>query len=151
MTSELVVATDGSALGNPGPAGWGWVSADGRENSAGARQSTNNRMELRAVIEALESLTDAPSLRVLTDSEYVVKIFTEWLPTWRARGMRTGKGRRVENQDLIERLDALLALRPVQFEWIRGHAGHPLNERADELANGAARRAADRLARDPSA
>lgn len=102
-------------------------------------------MELRAVIEALESLPDA-DLRILTDSEYVVNVFTEWLEGWRARGMRTSKGEPVENQDLIERAARLIESRNVEFEWVRGHTGHPLNERADDLANSAAQRAKEKLA-----
>lgn len=138
------VATDGSSLGNPGPGGWAWVTEDGEQGSAGARRSTNNRMELRAVIEALESIGDN-EVRILTDSEYVVNVFTEWLEGWRTRGMRTSNGRPVENQDLIERADRLMKDRRVEFVWIKGHAGHPLNEAADRLANAAARRAKQKL------
>ena len=87
---------------------------------------------------------------VETDSEYVVKIFTEWLDVWRRKGMRTSRGKAVENQDLISRLDTLVHGRDVTFEWVRGHAGHPLNERADALANAAARRAAARLSAERS-
>jgi ribonuclease HI len=105
-------------------------------------------MELRAVIEALEANT-VEAITIVTDSEYVVKIFTEWLPSWKSRGMRTSAGRRVENQDLIERLESRLADRDVEFLWVKGHAGHPLNERADSLANEAARRAQAKLASLP--
>lgn len=145
----LRVATDGSSLGNPGPSGWAWATENGQEAWAGARRSTNNRMELRAVIEALESLPNAVLL-IVTDSEYVVNVFTEWLDGWRARGMRTSRGKPVENQDLIERAAKLLEGRNVEFEWVRGHAGHPLNERADKLANDAAQRAKTKLARQPN-
>jgi ribonuclease HI len=142
-----VAATDGSALGNPGPAGWAWVTDDGREGCAGARHSTNNRMELRAVIELLQAMDPSEPLTIQADSEYVVNIFTKWLEGWRKRGMRTSEGKPVENQDLIEYIDALLKGRQVTFEWVRGHAGHGLNERADAMANGAARRAAAKLGR----
>lgn len=144
-----VAATDGSAIGNPGPAGWAWVTEDGREGFAGARHSTNNRMELRAVLELLLGTDNDEPLVVQTDSEYVVNIFTKWLEGWRSRGMRTAARKPVENRDLIERIDSLLRGRKVEFEWVRGHAGHVLNERADALANGAARRAEDRLAVEP--
>lgn len=142
----ILAATDGSALGNPGPAGWAWVTSDGREGFAGARKSTNNRMELRALLELLQAIPSDEDLQVSVDSEYVVNIFTKWLEDWRKRGMRNSRNKPVENQDLIERIDALLQGREVLLEWVRGHAGHPLNERADQLANQAARRAADRLA-----
>lgn len=124
------------------------MTEDGREGFAGARHSTNNRMELRALIELLQAINTDELLTVSIDSEYVINIFTKWLPTWRARGMRNSRNKAVENQDLIEIADRLLQGRTVQFEWVRGHAGHALNERADELANGAARRAAVRLARE---
>ena len=143
-----LAATDGSALGNPGPAGWAWVTDDGRQGFAGARHSTNNRMELRAVLELLLATNGDERLAIQTDSEYVVNIFTKWLGGWRRRGMRTARRKPVENTDLIERIDTLLQSRKVEFEWIRGHAGHPLNEKADGLANRAARRAAERLARE---
>lgn len=149
MRPMLRVATDGSSLGNPGPGGWAWVTEDGKEDWAGARNSTNNRMELRAVIEALESLSSG-ELTIVTDSEYVVNVFTQWLEGWRSRGMRTSRGKPVENQDLIERAARLLEGRDVEFEWVRGHAGHPLNERADKLANDAARRAQLKLSQRPS-
>ena len=141
-----VAATDGSALGNPGPGGWAWVTEDGRHACAGARHSTNNRMELRAVYELLRATSPDEPLTIQTDSVYVVNIFTKWLAGWRTRGMKTSSRKPVENTDLIEPIDSLLAGRQVTFEWVRGHAGHPLNERADALANGAARRAAERIA-----
>lgn len=140
----IVAATDGGCIGNPGPGGWAWVMEDGSHSSASARHTTNNRMELRAVLELLRVAPANEPLLIITDSQYVQKVFTEWLPVWRSRGMRTASRRPVENKDLIEVIDRELANRTVTFEWVRGHAGHPLNERADELANTAARRAAER-------
>ena len=147
-TDPLVAATDGSAIRNPGPAGWAWVTSDGRQGSAGARHSTNNRMELRAVAELLEATDTKVSLVIQTDSQYVIDVFTKWLEKWRKRGMRTAANTPVENVDLIERIDRLLQGRSVQFEKVPGHAGHPRNEQAHTLANGAARRAKARLARE---
>ena len=141
----LRAATDGSSLGNPGPSGWAWVIEDGRADSAGARHSTNNRMDLRALIELLESSDPNEGLRISVDSQYVMKIFTEWLPRWRERGMRTSKNKPVENIDLIERADRLLTDRQFEFEWVKGHDGHPMNEQADRLANAAAMRAREKL------
>lgn len=138
---ELVVATDGAAITNPGPGGWGWVTEDGRKGSGGEDHTTNNRMELQAVLEALRAI-DHPRLRVLSDSQYVVNIFSTWLPGWRAKGRLSPDAKRpVKNVDLIERIAERLRDREVVFEWVRGHDGHVLNERADELANRAARRA----------
>lgn len=145
MAGMVIAATDGSALGNPGPGGWAWVTDDGREGSSGARHSTNNRMELRAVLELLAATEPVEPLVIQTDSQYVANIFTKWLAGWRKKGMRTASGKPVENVDLIEEIDALLKGRIVTFEWVRGHSGHELNERADALANGAAMRAAEKL------
>jgi ribonuclease HI len=141
----VVAATDGGAIGNPGPAGWAWVTEDGREGWARARRSTNNRMELRAVLELLGAIDRNEELVIQTDSQYVHRIFTEWLDAWKQKGMRTSARRPVENQDLIMAIDDALRDRTVTFEWVRGHAGHPLNERADQLANAAARSAFDEL------
>jgi len=143
-------ATDGSSLGNPGPSGWAWVTEDGREGFAGARRSTNNRMELRAVLELLLAIDPSMPLIVQTDSAYVVGVFTEWLPGWRARGMRTASNKPVENVDLIEWIDGALQGREVTFEKVLGHSTHVLNNRADALAHGAATRAKQRLAREAS-
>jgi ribonuclease HI len=104
-------------------------------------------MELRALIELLESSDPTEGLRISVDSQYVMKIFTEWLPRWRERGMRTSKNKPVENIDLIERADGLLTDRQIEFEWVRGHDGHPMNEHADRLANAAAVRAREKLRR----
>lgn len=141
-------AADGSCLGNPGPGGWGWLAADGRTGSAGARQTTNNRMELRAVLELLSAVPDSP-LVVQTDSAYVVGIFTEWLEGWRRRGMRKPSGKPVGNQDLIEAIARLLEMRDVTFEKVQDHSGHALNCAADELARSAAEAARERLRDEP--
>lgn len=141
MISERVVAaTDGSSLGNPGPSGWAWVTEDGRQDWASVRRSTNNRMELTAVLQLLRSVP-APILTIQTDSQYVRNIFTEWLEGWRRRGMRTSSRKPVENQDLIVAIDESLQGRNVEWEWVRGHVGHPLNEVADDLARFGAERA----------
>lgn len=143
----LTVATDGAAIGNPGRGGWGWVTEDGRQGSGGERHTTNNRMELQAVLAALRAI-DHPKLRILSDPTYVVDTFTKWLPGWRAKGRLSPDAKRpVKNVDLIERISERLIGREVIFEWVRGHNGHPLNEAADALANGAAERAAN----DPDA
>jgi len=143
-----IAAADGSCLGNPGPGGWGWVTADGRTGSAGARQTTNNRMELRAVLELLNAVPDNPIV-VQTDSAYVVGIFTEWLEGWRERGMRKPSGKPVGNQDLIEAIAEVLETREVTFEKVRGHSGHALNDAADALARSAAEAARQRLRDEP--
>jgi ribonuclease HI len=135
-----IAATDGSSLGNPGPSGWAWVCEDGRQDWASAMHSTNNRMELLAVLQLLRSVIDNP-LTIQTDSQYVKNIFTEWLEGWRRRGMRTSSRKPVENQDLILEVDKLLQTRNVTWEWVKGHGGHDLNELADELARFGAERA----------
>ena len=128
-----MVATDGSALGNPGPGGWAWVTSDGKSGSGGVKRSTNNRMELTAVLELLRAFPHGAVL-IQSDSQYVINIFTKWLAGWRKRGMRTSQGRPVGNADLIEGIDTLLTGRDVKWEWVRAHVGHPLNEQADHLA-----------------
>jgi ribonuclease HI len=150
MPSErIVAATDGACIGNPGPGGWAWVTADGREGAAAALGTTNNRMELRAVLELLRAFRPSVPLLIQIDSAYVIGVFTEWLPKWRQRGMRTASGKQVDNADLIEAIDEQLNGRDVQFEKVPGHAGHALNERADALAVASARRAQKRAAGAP--
>ena len=149
MSAGLTTAaTDGSSLGNPGPGGWAWVTEDGREGFAGARHSTNNRMELRAVLELLLAVDPSGPLIVQTDSAYVIGVFTEWLERWRARGMRTTSNKPVENVDLIEQIDRTLQGRDVTFEKVPAHSTHVLNNCADALAHGAAQRAKQRLERE---
>lgn len=130
--------TDGACSGNPGPGGWGVVLRWGdheRELFGGEPQTTNNRMELMAAITALESLTRASEVVVTTDSTYVLKGITEWVPGWKVRGWRTSSKQPVKNVDLWQRLDELNAAHEVHWRWVKGHAGDPGNERADALAN----------------
>jgi ribonuclease HI len=130
--------TDGACRGNPGPGGWGVVLRAGervKELSGGEPATTNNRMELKAAIEALGALKKPCRVDLYTDSQYVRTGITEWLPAWRARGWRTADKKPVKNQDLWETLAALAAKHDVTWHWVKGHAGHPENERADELAN----------------
>ena len=137
--------TDGACRGNPGPGGWGLILRfDGREKelAGGEKDTTNNRMELTAVIRGLEALNKPCRLTVHTDSRYIVDAFKKgWLDNWIARGWRRaatkGQGKPVLNVDLWQRLLELIDKHQVQFEWVRGHAGHPENERADKLAVGA--------------
>ena len=137
--------TDGACRGNPGPGGWGLILRfDGREKelAGGEKDTTNNRMELTAVIRGLEALKTPCRLTVHTDSRYIVDAFEKgWLDNWIARGWRRaatkGQGKPVLNVDLWQRLLELINKHQVQFEWVRGHSGHPENERADRLAVGA--------------
>jgi ribonuclease HI len=130
--------TDGACRGNPGPGGWGVVLRAGthvKELFGGEPATTNNRMELKAAIEALGALKVPSRVDLYTDSQYVRSGITEWLPAWRARGWRTADKKPVKNQDLWEALSALAAQHDVTWHWVKGHSGHPENERADELAN----------------
>ena len=137
--------TDGACRGNPGPGGWGLIlryDATEKELAGGEKDTTNNRMELTAVIRGLEALNKPCRLTVHTDSRYIVDAFEKgWLDNWIARGWRRaatkGQGKPVLNVDLWQRLLELIDKHQVQFEWVRGHAGHPENERADRLAVGA--------------
>lgn len=138
----VLIHTDGACLGNPGPGGYGAILAcQGREKelSAGFALTTNNRMEIRAVIAALESLTRSCNATVVTDSMYVRDaIEKRWLANWKRNGWKTAAKTPVKNRDLWMRLDALLARHQVKFQWVRGHNGHPENERCDQLARQAA-------------
>jgi len=139
MTEGVVeVYADGACKGNPGPGGWGvLLLAGGRERElhGGEPATTNNRMELTAVIRALEALPQGSRVRLYTDSQYVQKGMTEWISSWKRRGWRTAGKKPVKNEDLWQRLDELARNHRVEWHWVRGHAGHPGNERADELAN----------------
>lgn len=141
MASEMPVIeiyTDGACKGNPGVGGWGALLMSGTHNKeiyGGEALTTNNRMELMAVIAALESLKSCSRVLLHADSQYVLKGITEWLPNWKRRGWRTAANAPVKNVDLWQRLDALVAMHEVQWFWVKGHAGHAGNERADALAN----------------
>ena len=135
------VHTDGACLGNPGPGGWGALLRYGsteRELVGGESATTNNRMELMAAISALEALTSPCEVTLHTDSQYVMKGLTEWLPSWIRRGWRTAGGDPVKNQDLWLRLQSAVARHKVHWRWVKGHNGHVDNERVDRLARGAA-------------
>ncbi|HEV8315437.1 MAG TPA: ribonuclease HI [Burkholderiaceae bacterium] len=135
---QVTIYTDGACKGNPGPGGWGaWLSSGGHDKElfGGEAQTTNNRMELTAVIEALASLKRSCEVTLYTDSEYVRKGITEWIIGWKQRGWKTADKKPVKNVDLWQRLDALRALHQVHWRWVKGHAGDPGNERADQLAN----------------
>jgi ribonuclease HI len=137
--SEVVrIYTDGACKGNPGPGGWGALLRSGtreRELYGGERATTNNRMELTAVIRALEALKQRSTVEVYTDSEYVMKGITEWLAAWKRRGWKTADRKPVKNADLWRALDEAAGRHEVRWHWVRGHSGHPENERADALAN----------------
>jgi ribonuclease HI len=136
--SDVVIYTDGACKGNPGPGGWGALLIAGkaeREIFGGAKDTTNNRMELTAVIQALQALTRRCSVTVYTDSEYVRQGITTWIHNWRKRGWLTADKKPVKNVDLWKKLDELAAGHVVDWRWVKGHAGDPGNERADALAN----------------
>jgi ribonuclease HI len=132
------VFTDGACKGNPGPGGWGaWLRYGERERElfGGEPATTNNRMELTAVIRALEALKRASRVRIHTDSQYVKNGITEWIHNWKKRGWRTADRKPVKNEDLWRQLDELVSRHEVQWVWVKGHSGHDGNERADALAN----------------
>ncbi len=137
MTETVDIYTDGACSGNPGPGGWGAILRHNeREKELFGYEpaTTNNRMEMTAVIEALRSLKRPTPVRVHTDSQYVQKGMTEWIHGWKRRGWKTAGKDPVKNEDLWRTLDALAAGHRVEWLWVKGHAGHPENERADELA-----------------
>ena len=139
----LTAAADGSALGNPGPAGWAWYIDEERWAAGGWPSGTNNRGELQAVIELLEAAADVDDLHILCDSKYVINSVTKWMPKWKLQGWKKANKEDVLNRDQMERLDALMtardtASRTVRFEWVKGHSGHALNDAADARARGAA-------------
>ncbi len=137
MTPKVVIYTDGACSGNPGPGGWGAILMSGdhtREICGGEPDTTNNRMELMAAIAALEALKRPCTVELYTDSQYLRQGISEWLAGWKARGWRTASKAPVKNEDLWRRLDAARARHDVKWLWVKGHAGHPLNERADALA-----------------
>ena len=135
---HIVIYTDGACKGNPGPGGWGAVLRSGSHEKhihGGEKLTTNNRMEISAVIFALRSLKQRSTVELWTDSQYVQKGVTEWLEGWKKRGWRTASKDPVKNADLWQELDALLPDHDISWHWVRGHNGHPGNELADELAN----------------
>jgi ribonuclease HI len=146
---QIDIYTDGACIGNPGPGGYGAVLVSGnrrKELSRGFRLTTNNRMELMAVIAALETVNQESDVRVFTDSQYVRNGITSWVRTWMKNGWRTSAKKPVKNRDLWERLMDLGDRPKIEWKWIKGHAGHRENERCDRLANEASR--AGRLAED---
>lgn len=136
----ITAAADGSALGNPGPNGWAWYIDDANWAAGGSPHGTNNQGELQAVLELLRATEgiDEPLL-IMCDSKYVIDSITKWMPGWKRRGWRKSDGGPVLNRELMEALDEAMRGRDVTFEWVKGHAGHDLNEAADVRANGAAK------------
>ena len=135
----IIAAADGSALGNPGPAGWAWYVDDTCWASGGWPHGTNNMGELMAVLDLLQQTAHLDEeLRVYCDSQYVINTITKWMAGWKRRGWRKGDGKPVMNVELVKALDAAMTARQVEFVWVKGHAGHVLNEAADRLANAAA-------------
>jgi ribonuclease HI len=135
---DVVIYTDGACKGNPGPGGWGaWLRSGGHEKEiwGGEDQTTNNRMELTAVIESLAALKAPSRVTLHLDSEYVRNGITSWIHNWKRRGWRTASNQAVKNVDLWQRLDALTQAHQIDWRWVRGHAGDEGNERADALAN----------------
>jgi ribonuclease HI len=145
--TPVVIYTDGACSGNPGPGGWGAILMAGgkeREIMGGEANTTNNRMELMAAIRALEALTRPCKVELHTDSQYVRQGITEWMRGWKARGWKTADKKPVKNEDLWRELDAARARHEVDWRWVKGHAGDPLNERADALARAGLKAARDR-------
>ena len=137
MTPQVVIYTDGACSGNPGPGGWGAILISGehrKELRGGELATTNNRMELMAAIQALEALKKPCRVELHTDSKYVQQGIHEWIHSWKKRGWLTADKKPVKNDDLWKRLDAARARHNVDWRWVKGHAGHELNERADALA-----------------
>lgn len=142
MADDIItIYSDGSSLGNPGPGGWAalllWRGHE-KEIFGCEAETTNNRMELLAAIHGLESLKRPAQVTLITDSKYVIQGITDWLPNWIARGWKTASKAPVKNQDLWQRLDQARRPHTIQWEWVKGHAGHPENERVDHLARTAA-------------
>ncbi len=140
---HVEIFTDGACSGNPGPGGWGAIlryNQHEKELSGAEAETTNNRMELMAAIAALEALREPVEVDLYTDSEYLKRGVSEWLAQWKARGWKTAARKPVKNADLWQRLEAAMAPHKVRWHWVKGHAGHAENERADALARAAIRR-----------
>jgi len=138
VAARVHIYTDGACRGNPGPGGWGALlryGATEKELYGGERETTNNRMELMAAIQALESLTRPCTVVLTTDSTYVMKGISEWMANWKRNGWKTAAKKPVKNADLWQRLEAATHEHDIQWDWVKGHSGHPENERADQLAN----------------
>ena len=139
MSANIVeIYTDGACRGNPGPGGWGAsLRFNGKQKDlyGGEAETTNNRMELMAVIQALESLTRTCPVKIYTDSKYVLEGMTKWLPNWKKKGWKTSSKKPVKNAELWQRLDAAVQANDVSWQWVKGHSGDAGNDCADELAN----------------
>ena len=138
MQTKVTIYSDGACKGNPGPGGWGAILISGGHRKdiwGGEPLTTNNRMELMAAIQSLELLKKPCAVELHTDSKYVLQGITEWLPGWKARGWKTADKKPVKNEDLWRRLDEARLRHDVKWKWVKGHAGHELNEHADALAN----------------
>ena len=136
--SHVQIFTDGACRGNPGPGGWGALLRFGGEEKTlfgGEQDTTNNRMELTAVIEALAALKRPCDVTLTSDSTYVLKGIQEWMPNWKKRGWKTASKKPVKNVDLWKKLDVLIVEHKIDWQWVKGHSGHPGNELADQLAN----------------
>lgn len=134
---HVEIFTDGACSGNPGPGGWGTIlraKTSEKELSGGEKMTTNNRMEMMAVIAGLEALKRPCHVTITTDSQYVMKGMTEWLKGWKAKNWKTAARQPVKNADLWQRMDAAAQPHKIEWQWVRGHDGHPENERADQLA-----------------
>lgn len=137
MENSIIIYTDGACSGNPGPGGWGALMRSGdhkKEICGGELDTTNNRMEMMAVIEALSALKKCSNVKLYTDSKYVLQGITEWMDGWKAKNWKTASKKPVKNKDLWQRIDTLVQEHNVELVWVKGHAGDPGNERADELA-----------------
>ena len=138
MNNTVVIYTDGACRGNPGPGGWGLIlsyKGCGKEIYGAENHTTNNRMELMAAIKALETLTRPCLVQLNSDSSYVLKGITDWMPNWKKRGWKTASKTEVKNEDLWRRLDKAIAMHKVEWKWVKGHSGDVGNDRADALAN----------------
>jgi ribonuclease HI len=138
MSDAVIIYTDGACRGNPGPGGWGVIlNYNGmiKEIHGAEQHTTNNRMELMAAIQALESLTKPCLVQINSDSSYVLKGITDWMPNWKQRGWKTAAKTPVKNEDLWRRLDVAIAKHRIEWKWVKGHSGDTGNDRADALAN----------------